>query len=267
LNFIGVEVSSLVSGHLNDDHPLTEKERTMKLNRLTRKTSIFVAALVLALFCVGAALAAAGYSLFGDAQLVSPGYNSNTAAQIRSDVTIPPNYGGVNFNVPAGLTVAGLNNLSSDYKFTAGSCGLGSPRFQVNVTTPSNGTKNIQVYFGPPPSYTLCPAGIWSNTGNLAAPTNLVDATQLGGGFYEPYAAVQAVYGNYPVTGIQVVVDSGYAVGGTQTALVDNIVINNAIFTFDTTQCKDSGWQNVTRVDGSPFKNQGDCIQYFNTGK
>ena len=32
-------------------------------------------------------------------------------------------------------------------------------------------------------------------------------------------------------------------------------------------QCKDGGWQNVKRADGSGFKNQGDCIQYVNTGK
>lgn len=32
-------------------------------------------------------------------------------------------------------------------------------------------------------------------------------------------------------------------------------------------QCKDSGWTTVTRADGSPFSNQGDCIQYVNTGK
>ena len=31
--------------------------------------------------------------------------------------------------------------------------------------------------------------------------------------------------------------------------------------------CKDSGWQNVRSADGSSFKNQGDCIQYVNTGK
>ena len=240
----------------------------MKLNRLTRNTTIFLAVLGLALFCVGAALAAAGYSLFGDAQLVSPGFNSATAAQIRSDGSIPPNYGGVDFNIPAGLTVARLNNLSTDYKFTAGSCGGGAPRFQVNVTTPSNGTKNIFVYLGPAPNYTLCPPGIWSNTGNLAAPTNLVDASQIGGGQYETFADVQAAYGSYPVTGIQLVVDGFWSqTGGVQTALVDNVVINNAIFTFDKEQCKDGGWQTALRVDGSPFKNQGDCIQYFNTGK
>jgi hypothetical protein len=31
--------------------------------------------------------------------------------------------------------------------------------------------------------------------------------------------------------------------------------------------CMKGGWQTVTRADGSPFKNQGDCIQYVNTGK
>lgn len=32
-------------------------------------------------------------------------------------------------------------------------------------------------------------------------------------------------------------------------------------------QCKNGGHNTVTRADGSTFKNQGDCIQYVNTGK
>jgi hypothetical protein len=32
-------------------------------------------------------------------------------------------------------------------------------------------------------------------------------------------------------------------------------------------QCKDGGWQFVFRANGTGFKNQGDCIQYVNTGK
>lgn len=32
-------------------------------------------------------------------------------------------------------------------------------------------------------------------------------------------------------------------------------------------QCKDNGWMTLVRADGTPFKNQGDCIQYVNTGK
>jgi len=34
-----------------------------------------------------------------------------------------------------------------------------------------------------------------------------------------------------------------------------------------TNQCKSGGWMTRTRADGSTFKNQGDCIQYVNTGR
>lgn len=32
-------------------------------------------------------------------------------------------------------------------------------------------------------------------------------------------------------------------------------------------ECKNGGWEDMTRADGTTFKNQGDCIQYVNTGK
>lgn len=44
--------------------------------------------------------ATSGYSLFGDASLVSPGSNSPTAAQATSSES--SGYGGVDFSVPAG---------------------------------------------------------------------------------------------------------------------------------------------------------------------
>ena len=43
----------------------------------------------------------------------NPALNSPTAAQIRSDGSIPPNCGGVDFSIPSGLTVADLDNLST----------------------------------------------------------------------------------------------------------------------------------------------------------
>lgn len=49
---------------------------------------------------------------------------------------------------------------------------------------------------------------------------------------------------------------------------------NDVIYDFEPYQvatdkdaCKGGGWQNLRRADGSTFKNQGDCIQYVNTGK
>jgi hypothetical protein len=198
-------------------------------------------------------LAAAGYSLFGDAMLVSPGNNSPTGVQFRSDT--PPLYGGVDFSVPAGFTVADLNNLSTDYEFTAGSCGLGSPRFGAST---SAGT--IFFYIGPPPNYTGCPAGVWANTGNLAAPTNLVDASQLGGSFYEPYAMVQANYGSLAITDLFIVSDAG---NPTQVVVIDNTMVNNTTYTYESADsCKNGGWRNFTSAPG-PFRNQGECVSYF----
>ena len=31
--------------------------------------------------------------------------------------------------------------------------------------------------------------------------------------------------------------------------------------------CKNGGWETLRRADGTPFKNQGDCVSYVNTGK
>ncbi len=70
-----------------------------------------------------------------------PGNASNTAVQLRS---VGATYGGVDFDTPSGVTVSQLGNLSTDYTFTAGSCGGGSPRFQGNV-----GGANIFAYIGP----------------------------------------------------------------------------------------------------------------------
>jgi len=49
--------------------------------------------------------------------------------------------------------------------------------------------------------------------------------------------------------------------------LIDNLMIST--FTVATTKeaCETNGWMNVSRSDGSSFKNQGDCIQFVNTGK
>jgi hypothetical protein len=79
-------------------------------------------------------------------------------------------------------------------------------------------------------------------------------------------------YGSYQVTGVQLVVDGSWSqIGNIQTLHPDKVDINGTIYTFDPPQtkeeCKKSGWEVVTRVNGSTFKSQGDCMQYFNTGK
>jgi hypothetical protein len=207
-----------------------EARKEIHMRRFLLSAAV-LGALVLMLGVV-AASAASGYSVFGDAQLVSPGESSPHAVQATSTGTHL--YGGVDFAVPGGLTVNDLSNLATDYKFRVGSCGLGSPRFSVEVN--NNPNTNLFFYLGPPPNYTSCAFDTWTGSGNLASGSNLVDATQLGGGFYEPYAAVQADYGTATVSDIALVVD-----GPSQTAQFDNTQINSTTYTYDPT-CTATGF-------------------------
>jgi hypothetical protein len=48
----------------------------------------------------------------------------------------------------------------------------------------------------------------------------------------------------------------------------DNLILNIGQSVPETKdQCKGGGWQGLFRPDGTPFKNQGDCIGYVITGK
>lgn len=222
------------------------------------------ALLAIALF-QGTVALAASYTLFGDAALVHPGHNSDTAVQLRS---VGTTFGGIDFETETGMTLNQLEELSTDFMFTTGSCGGGAPRFQINV-----GGKNIFVYLGPPPNYTLCPQNIWLDSGDLLEPASFVDTSQLPGGtFYDTWAAALIKYGAMTVTGIQLVTDGGWAVaGGTQVVQVDNVTINDTVYTFeevrrdDKERCKKGGWMDF-EDDPGPFKNQGDCVSYFASG-
>jgi hypothetical protein len=242
-----------------------------------KKLLLIPVAVVGALLAVTAAQAA--YSLFGDATLVSPGNASMYAASATSGSLAPPGYGGVSFTVPSGTTVNDLNTLGTDYLVVAGNCGGGSPRFQIRVDmdgdgVASAGDKNIFVYIGPYPNFTLCLAG-WQSTGNLLSDADFrVDTSQVGGTFYDTMANAKLLVGGKKVIRISFVVDAYWVVGNDpQTFDVDNVDINGELYTFeppvpaDKDACKDGGWQALTRADFTPFKNQGDCIQYVNTGK
>jgi len=238
-----------------------------------RPLKVVLASFVLAALAMtqsSSAIAASGYNLFGTATPVHPGHNSDTAIQLSSVGLVTS--GGINFDetavTPPVTTLSTLQHLSTDYMFTAGSCGGGSPRFQINVDG-----KNIFVYIGPPPNYTGCATGVWLNTGDLLEAALFVDTSQLPGGtFYDTWASALVKYGTHTVTGIQLVADGGWAVGGTQTVQVDNVMINTTIFSFeedvvpgDKEKCKKGGWMDFTSSPG-PFKNQGDCVSYFATG-
>ena len=49
--------------------------------------------------------------------------------------------------------------------------------------------------------------------------------------------------------------------------LIDNLDYSSSQAPADAGDCKDGGWEDRTRADGSAFRNQGDCIMYVNTGR
>jgi hypothetical protein len=230
-------------------------------------TAGFSAVAVVATFALtgmGASAAVSNnYSLFGDAAIVSGGNPGNTA-QIGNE---GPGYGGVDYGGTGITTFSQLNQLSTDYKFTQGTCGLGTPRFGATLSDGTN-TGNVFFYIGPAPNYTACPPNEWMNTGNLAASTNLVDTSQLPLGTpYDVYSAAQTKYGAYTVTDLYVVADNGFP--AVQKILLDNTRINTTTYTYDQSptkdSCKNGGYQSMTNANGKSFKNQGDCVSYVAT--
>ena len=81
-------------------------------------------------------------------------------------------------------------------------------------------------------------------------------------------------YGSLYISAIKI--RMGYGGPWTNTlAYVDDVTINDYFENFEPPPpvpankdaCKNDGWKVLTRADYTKFKNQGDCIQYVNTGK
>jgi hypothetical protein len=179
--------------------------------------------------------AAADCTLFGDATKVKHGAEKH-AVLLRSGFS-PATFGGIDIGVPAGMAFSDLSELSTDWLFVEGSCGGGSPRFQVNVTTSSGQSGNVFVYIGPSPFGTGCPTDLEMNSGNLAQPgapgdiPGTWDSSQIVAGTQvSTYSATLglAIAGGWTITGIQLVVDAGWAFPPNgQAVIVDRVSVNN----------------------------------------
>jgi hypothetical protein len=135
----------------------------------------------------------------------------------------------------------------------------GAPRFSIEL---SNG-KSVFVYLGDAPNFTSGGSG---DTGNLIASSDLrFDTSQIGGTFYDTWAHAETLAAGTTITGIDFVVDGDWATStGTQTVVLSSVTINNTTYHFaaqSKEDCKNGGWA----VFG--YKNQGDCVSAFASGK
>lgn len=132
---------------------------------------------------------------------------------------------GINFTDTGVTTFASLQQLATRFNVTDDDCGGGSPRFQINF-----GTKNVFVYLGPSPTFTGCTPNTLVDSGNLIGNNDACrwDTSQIQAGTQcNTYAGALALLGGMTVTGIQLVVDGGWAMGDReQTVLVCDVRIN-----------------------------------------
>jgi hypothetical protein len=177
---------------------------------------------------------AADCTLFGDASRVK-----HREVLLRSDPASTTPYGGIDISVPAGMAFTDLQQLSTDWQFVQGSCGGGSPRFQVNVATNTGKSGNVFVYIGTLPFGTGCPPDVEMNSGNLAQPgapgdvPGTWDSSQIVlGTQVSTYSATLAlaIAGGWTITGIQLVVDAGWAFPPNgQAVIVDSVTVNDHV--------------------------------------
>jgi hypothetical protein len=185
--------------------------------------------LLFVIFVATGVLSAAGpWSLFDGAMAFNT--DNQWAIKLTSNNTTVAD-SGVAFQQPNGkLLFSQISQLSTDYNTMVGSCGGGSPRFQVTVDLGGGVLKNVFVYIGDAPNFS-CPAAAsaWQSTGNLIASADKrFDTTHVGGTFYDTFSGALALVGDKPVVYVTLVVDSGWLFGN-EVVLVKNVTVNNFV--------------------------------------
>ncbi|HYG81592.1 MAG TPA: hypothetical protein VD861_14450 [Pyrinomonadaceae bacterium] len=216
------------------------------------------------------------FTLFGDMQTdTDPENPSNEVFSI--DPEFLGDSGGVSKTLPAGTQAPEIDNQVQlkYYHVAPKTCTAGSPRVQLRIDSDGDGDGDFNAfgYVGHLPFGGGCVTGAW-DFNDMTDNVGRWDLSQGGGGMTLTWDAMElflaAAYPNYQILSGSVVED-GY-LGKTY---YDNIVIGDCSLdggggvavgpptTAD--QCKNGGWQtfNTPRT----FKNQGDCIQFANTGK
>lgn len=115
-------------------------------------------------------------------------------------------------------------------------------------------------------------AGLFWSTRTVTCPNGTINGGAGGSGGLYSLSALQAACPNAVVFNHYVNIGSGATLP--YDIYTDTVNFNGTVYDFEpfivannANQCKKSGWMTVFRADGSPFRNQGDCIQYVNTGK
>jgi len=167
-------------------------------------------------------------------------------------------YSGVYFASSAlsGKLLSEVSDLSFSYTGTATA---GSPRISLPIDTNNDGATDFYAFIG---------AFYCNNGAGLVDPLHDTTCTifytgnDAGDANWAAFVAAHPTWRVSDDVPFIVADDAGlWTVSNVHLGAAD---VKTATAKDD---CKKNGWQDLTRADGSSFKNQGDCIQYVNTGK
>lgn len=148
--------------------------------------------------------------------------NGGVGALLTSD---DYGYGLLSVGIPRGTTLSDLTALTTGYEVTEGTCGGGSPRFQVVVLAPGAPKKDAQafyVYFGTQPY-----GGCASQQGLTTEDATQDDWWLAPGNSYESYSQALTTTGSDQLLSVQVAVDGGWdqSPDTTQQVLIQNLTV------------------------------------------
>lgn len=205
--------------------------------------------------------------------------SGNGALQLKTDATTTAK---AQFLHEANTPLSAVTELSYYTKQNSASFVEGAPSYQViaflNGGTAGFTTLVFEPYQnplqGPVVSNTWqdwdVDAGLFWSTRTVVCSGGTVVGTPGGPASYT-LAQITSMCPNAVVAGFGVNIGSNNPLYDVETDLVN---FNGTTYDFEPyevatskDQCKNGGWMTVKRDDGSSFKNQGDCIQYVNTGK
>lgn len=184
---------------------------------------------------------------------------TGTGATLDNSVPVGSgDYSGVNFATSSlsGKPLSQVTDLSFTYTGTATA---GSPRISLPIDTNGDGTTDFYAFIG---------AFYCNNGAGFVDPLHDTTCTifytgnTTGDANWATFVAAHPTWKVSNSVPFVIADDAGLWT-------VDNVHLGETTATVatDKSKCKNGGWHDMTRADGSSFKNQGDCIQYVNTGK
>ena len=193
-------------------------------------------------------------STYGGVCTILPGGTSATLNNTGGDPD--GSYSGVYYasSSLSGKLVSSITQLSFDY---TGVATAGSPRISLPIDTDNNGTTDFYAFI----SASHC---------GIAGHVDIHNAGCLV--FYTGGPVSGETWATFSAHGWRVATDGVPFVIADDPGIwtVSNVQLGqgeSAGVATSKEDCKKGGWADLTSANGSAFKNQGDCIQYVNTGK